>query len=357
MPIELCAHTLYTQLVDFKLNDNLNTSLKTICITSLELDTVKTLCDLFSSYNENYSTTSWAIPSSPFINLLQDIKTHRLPQKQQTQQKAIPFANNTNLGETTALNPNTKTNFVKFETLSKEKETLQNQNINQIKPAEQNENINTHITPTTNSSHNTSKYEQSRPERIVRNDKVTIFNTKASSSSSSMTEEATLNDQTLNNLKSSKTRTISENSNASLSCSNESSLGEANNSSTSNTSLTTIRHVIKRSEIDTCCLFCQQENTSELISCGNQVCKGAYCDKCILKYMSAQKSQKCPSCKLMIDTNVLANLRDQRSSSSSSTSPNRISMPNNLLKIDHKIIEIVILIITIIIIICRIIPV
>lgn len=65
IPLELCAHTLYTQLVDFNLTSELNKNLKTICITSLECGTVRTLCDIFSNYTECYSESSWAIPVSP----------------------------------------------------------------------------------------------------------------------------------------------------------------------------------------------------------------------------------------------------------------------------------------------------
>ena len=65
IPLELCAHTLYTQLVDFNLTNELNKNLKTICITSLECNTVRALCDIFSNYTECYSESSWAIPVSP----------------------------------------------------------------------------------------------------------------------------------------------------------------------------------------------------------------------------------------------------------------------------------------------------
>jgi O-acetyl-ADP-ribose deacetylase (regulator of RNase III) len=65
IPLELCAHTLYTQLVDFNLTNELNKNLKTICITSLECNTVRVLCDIFSNYTECYSESSWAIPVSP----------------------------------------------------------------------------------------------------------------------------------------------------------------------------------------------------------------------------------------------------------------------------------------------------
>lgn len=68
LPVELCAHSLYTQLCDFKVDKS--TCLKTICITSLEPETVNTLLEIFTNYTENYSESSWAIPLSPMTKLL-----------------------------------------------------------------------------------------------------------------------------------------------------------------------------------------------------------------------------------------------------------------------------------------------
>ena len=75
-------------------------------------------------------------------------------------------------------------------------------------------------------------------------------------------------------------------------------------------------------------MFCQKEDTN-LIGCGNKICKGAYCDNCLLKYLSKQSTHKCPSCSLDIDKNVVSCLRDNRSSSSSSSSPTRTHYNNN----------------------------
>ena len=86
VPLDLCAHTLYTQLVDFPL---VNTKLKTVCITSLELSTVKTLCEIFSTYTECYSTSTWAIPQSPMDRLLQQV----LETKPPIPVKTIPYTN------------------------------------------------------------------------------------------------------------------------------------------------------------------------------------------------------------------------------------------------------------------------
>ena len=324
VPLDLCAHTLYTQLVDTKLSNDLNTSLKTICITSIELETVKALCDIFSSYNENYSTTSWAIPLSPMNRLLHQYRdetkktTKTQAEQQQQSVKSVPFTNNTNLNEA---------NVVRVDTIkdnsNKGKDAQQGQQqVTQKKNNVQNENINTNSAiPSL-----MSQSELIMPERIVHNNKVTIFNNRVpSENSNSANEESNLNEQKVKQCVNTlpKARTISENSNATQ--------GESSSGSSKTSQTNTTRKVIKRSEIDTCCLFCQKENSADLISCGNQTCKGAYCDTCILKYISNNNSQKCPSCKLLIESNVLANLRDNRSTSSFSASPNMTNIPANLL--------------------------
>ncbi len=50
IPVELLAHSLYTQLCDFRMDKS--TCLKTFCITSLEADTVKLMCDIFATVVE-----------------------------------------------------------------------------------------------------------------------------------------------------------------------------------------------------------------------------------------------------------------------------------------------------------------
>lgn len=70
LPVELCAHSLYTQLSDFKVSTS--TCLKTICITSLEPETIKTMCDIFANYTDNYAESSWAVPLSPVQRLVNE---------------------------------------------------------------------------------------------------------------------------------------------------------------------------------------------------------------------------------------------------------------------------------------------
>jgi O-acetyl-ADP-ribose deacetylase (regulator of RNase III) len=88
VPLELWAHTLYTQLVEFQLNSSEpeNLTLRTICITSLESSTVKVLCDIFSNYFDSYSESSWAMPLSPMSRLLQQVIETKPPPKP----KAVP---------------------------------------------------------------------------------------------------------------------------------------------------------------------------------------------------------------------------------------------------------------------------
>jgi hypothetical protein len=75
IPVELLAHSLYTQLCDFRMDKS--TCLKTFCITSLEADTVKLMCDIFANYTDNYSETSWAMPLSPLNRLVSNALLNR----------------------------------------------------------------------------------------------------------------------------------------------------------------------------------------------------------------------------------------------------------------------------------------
>jgi len=232
-----------------------------------------------------------------------------------TQTKPIPFTNNTNLNEANV------NKAVESSNVNKEKsENSINKNIPQNKVNEPKENINTGSIQ--------KPCEQSRPERIVRNNKITILNTKPSDDviitnfSDSMTEESNLNGQTIDKnpkINQVVVRTNLENGNAS-----NFSRGETN------------ANILQmQNQIEDYCLLCQAENKPNFISCGNQACKSAFCHKCLLKYL--QNSQKCPGCNLLIDKNVQTSLRDNRSSSSSSTSPNRTNQTQphineNLLK-------------------------
>jgi hypothetical protein len=251
----------------------------------------------------------------------------KLSTKSQT--KPIPFTNNTNLNEANV------NKAVESSNVSKEKSentfnsnnNNNNKNISQNKSNEPKENINTGPIK--------KPYEQSRPERIVRNNKITILNTKPSDDviitnfSDSMTEERNSDGQIIDKnpkINQVVVRTNLENSNAS----NFSRSGGSNSCGETNANIPQIQN-----QIDNYCLLCQDENNPNLISCGNQACKRALCHKCLLIYL--QNSQKCPGCKLMIDIKVQTSLRDNRSSSSSSTSPNRINQTQphineNLLK-------------------------
>ena len=329
MPVELCAHTLYTQLADFKLNNELNTSLKTICITSLEMTTVKALCDIFSNYNENYSSTSWAIPLSPMDKLLQqhreDIqhlpKPKPQPQPSQSQTKPIPFTNNTN----------NEINVRSVETNSKSDKRDRDAHFQAKSTSEPNENINTNSKQSSHSNANTTNLEKSaakkQPERIVENDRITIFNnnTHKNMNNNSAACSVTVEDLPDNSKFPTKERTFSEHSNTSRSGSST----WDTNSGASNAFLSA-RH-------DKYCLICQQEDDiPSLISCGSLSCTKAFCSTCILNYVANAKSQKCPGCKAEIDKNILANLNDSRSkcsggsfSSSPRTNLMQIQFTNN----------------------------
>ena len=70
VPIKLLAHVIYTQLVDYPVTIRPNEALATVCITSLEDACVQTMGEIFQNYTECYSTSSWAIPTSPMAELL-----------------------------------------------------------------------------------------------------------------------------------------------------------------------------------------------------------------------------------------------------------------------------------------------
>lgn len=75
VPLELWAYSIYNQLLHF--NEPCS-NLKTICITSLEPNTINCLIEIFGSYNDSYATSSWALPISPFARLIEPyvIKTN-----------------------------------------------------------------------------------------------------------------------------------------------------------------------------------------------------------------------------------------------------------------------------------------
>lgn len=86
LPVELCAHSLYTQLSDFKVSTS--TCLKTICITSLEPETVRAMCDFFATYTENYAESSWAVPLSPMQRLVNEALRDRVVEKVDDEKEA-----------------------------------------------------------------------------------------------------------------------------------------------------------------------------------------------------------------------------------------------------------------------------
>ncbi len=68
---------------------------------------------------------------------------------------------------------------------------------------------------------------------------------------------------------------------------------------------------LRNSSGDLSCLFCQKDETdsNSLIQCGNQTCLGSFCLACISNFLKAQKTDKCPSCKLpIIENEILKSL-------------------------------------------------
>ncbi|CAF0942130.1 unnamed protein product [Brachionus calyciflorus] len=65
LPLELFAHYFYTKLSRQSLN-----YINSICITSVQEETVGKLIDLFKNYSETCSNTLWTVPESPFNQLV-----------------------------------------------------------------------------------------------------------------------------------------------------------------------------------------------------------------------------------------------------------------------------------------------
>jgi hypothetical protein len=80
VPLELWAYSIYNQLLHF--NEPCS-NLKTICITSLEPNTINSLIEIFSGYNDSYATSSWALPLSPFGRLIEPYVIKTIEQKSQ----------------------------------------------------------------------------------------------------------------------------------------------------------------------------------------------------------------------------------------------------------------------------------
>lgn len=287
VPLELFAHTLYTQLVEFKLSstgissdDSTSTpSLKTICITSIEPETVKTLCEIFSNYFESYSESSWAMPLSPMSRILQ----------QAIENKPKP----TKTAEQTTTN----------------KEPTQI-TILQRKPA-----------TTDESSSSSSNNSKSPPNHHPSGKQRTISLNENTNSNQNIITKA-------NNNNHDNHQVLLESSSSSTS-SNRSLDSAIISSSSSNA---TIKNQRTADLLLYCCLFCQKESQQSLARCGHSHCKAFYCDHCIYKYLTKQNSKKCPSCHAEIDAHILAELKDSvnnRSSSSSSLSPTRINNNTN----------------------------
>lgn len=78
------------------------------------------------------------------------------------------------------------------------------------------------------------------------------------------------------------------------------------------------------------CLFCQKESKNfKLLSCGSQNCVAVFCPHCITNYLSVQKTQKCPSCRLNFDKNILNMVKDKHSSITPVFNQERLNFNNS----------------------------
>ena len=286
VPIELWAHTLYTELVDFQLANDHEITLKTVCITSIETNTVKQLCDMFSNYFESYSESSWAMPLSPMNRLLQQAIENKPPPPKHT-----------------LISPK-REDPPKREEIPKSEEPLK---------------------------------REEPPKQITilqRNSNKPVINDDSRISITSTNKQRTIS---LN--ENSPTNSSNQHSNSTLESSSSSTGSNRSIDSANIMTINNENHNNIAKDILYCCLFCQKESKICQTVCGNQNCKASYCDDCIYKFLSKQNSKKCPSCHQEIDKDVLIRLNimnnnininsNNRSSSSSSLSPTRLGNLNH----------------------------
>lgn len=342
LPVELCAHSLYTQLCDFKANKS--TCLKTFCITSCEPETVKILCDIFGNYTDNYSESSWAMPLSPMTRLVSEALLNR-PQPEKNDEakenKEIFLVRNDNI---TTQKENS--NFTSEENLLKNTDMVTLKTINDIsvdKSYTQNntDRYSVHQRDRRAKPHTENKSIDSLNKKLdnltvtiqIKDDKKSMDTNEgqcnSSGSSTSSSRLITMDEDTIANIKynrQNKPRTVSNSSssysseggfdksrlNFNTRASESSSLGGG--SMPTNTT-NYFKSLEMKSRCDSSCLFCQRENKAKLVACGNDNCKGVYCHNCILNYFQNQKTPKCPSCRLTLEPETINNLKERYSSS------------------------------------------
>ena len=295
LPVELCAHLLYTQLIDSSIDTD--TTLRTICITSLESETVRTLCDTFINYTDNYSESTWATPLSPMSRLLSE---------------CLPVKSNT--GELVGQSPAEKV----VEELD---ETVQTSS---SEPASNDENDASYLSSTAPGS--LSITIQIKDGNAVARDGIRLISLNEQTSSSkarNLDEKQGGKKKQVGN----KARTISNSS----SYSNENTrhhikqIGEEHGGGGGSVPTSTANYFRQLEKSSgSCCLFCQLENGSQLVACANQACTSVYCQHCILNYFGNQKTQKCPGCKQIVDKALIGELRERMSSSPSPARLNSI---------------------------------
>jgi hypothetical protein len=169
----------------------------------------------------------------------------------------------------------------------------------------------------TNSFNNHSKYSKNADENTIYNIKQNRYNKpRTISNSSSFSNE--------NSNRSLKHGRLDHSHNST------SSVNSSGGGSVPTNSTNYFKHLEMSSNCESCCLFCQKENKNQLVACGNENCVGVFCQDCILNYFKNQKIQKCPSCRLNIDREIINDLKEKNSLSPSPTRLNSIqNMTNN----------------------------
>lgn len=332
LPVELCAHSLYTQLSDFKVSTS--TCLKTICITSLEPETVRAMCDFFATYTENYAESSWAVPLSPMQRLVNEALRDRVVEKVDDEKEATT--------DSSSFEKEAELTVTNEELLTENQETVTSQD-----PIQQNNTLN-NKTETNSSLNNLNMKLENLTVTIQVKSNGSESNGSGTPNSQSSSDNTSrlisLDGQTLANIKQirkNKPRTISNSSVSSYSSDSGSGFDKSRLNFNKTNSRTVSEssggnapstHVFKtldmKNKCDSSCLFCQRENKNQLVTCANDNCITVYCQKCILNYFKNQKNHKCPSCRTTVEQ-TSSSPEPKKLMSLQNTAPSNLSLNNS----------------------------
>ena len=373
IPVELYAHLLYTQLVNMPLlataavdlEDNNqpgigDLTLRTICVTSMEAETVKSLCELFANYHECHVDSYWAIPLSPLSRLVQKVRDSLPPPPPPSSSLVPQMSQSAPAVSSGSLIANYQRPSVVTRSI--------------LRTTSESSAAVPTLPPAVSSGSSNATFAMPRPPaQLPQQQKptpnVTILQRSqplplsAGNRSRQTPEKEDTNNQA-NNTTTSNNKQRTNSMNETTTPAAPTTIMAKPSMSITMTGIT--RTVVTSSSqplrppslaADACCLFCQKEatpppveaenttsnnsnnnnnNKVSLVSCGNTgVCRAAYCQLCIAKYLAKQTSRKCPGCQRDIEPSVVAALRLDMTRSSSSSSSTSLS-PTRLKQANHR---------------------